>query len=262
MDLGLKNKTAIVMASSAGLGKAVATELAREGANIMISSRREDELKKVQAEIAKETGNEPAYTAADITNYDDIKNVVNSTVEKFGGVDILVNNAGGPPAGTFDKFDDEAWLNAINLNLLSYIRSIREVVPHMKKAGQGWILNCTSSGVKQALPNLILSNTCRMGVVGLSKTLCNELGSDNIRINVLAPGRIWTDRIAYLDGMRAEKMGVTLDEIKASTKKSISLGRYGDPAEFGRTAAFLCSGANTYTSGQTILVDGGLTTAY
>ena len=104
MDLGLKNKTAIVMASSAGLGKAVATELAREGANVMISSRREDELKKVQAEIKSETGNEPAYTVADITNYDDIKNVVNSTVEKFGGVDILVNNAGGPPGGTFDKF--------------------------------------------------------------------------------------------------------------------------------------------------------------
>lgn len=262
MDLGLKNKTAIVMASSAGLGKAVAAELAREGANVMMSSRREDELKKVQAEISEETGNEPAFTVADITNYDDIKNVVNNTVEKFGGVDILVNNAGGPPAGTFDKFDDDAWVNAMNLNLLSYIRSIREVVPHMKTAGQGWILNCTSSGIKQALPNLILSNTFRMGVVGLSKTLCDELGPDNIRINVLAPGRIWTDRIAYLDGIRAEKSGTTLDEIKESTSKTISLRRYGDPAEFGRTAAFLCSEANTYTSGQSILVDGGLTTAY
>lgn len=262
MDLGLKNKTALVMASSAGLGKAIATELARENANVMLFSPFQEELAAAQAEIKKMTGNEPSYTVGDITKAEDIEQAVKNTVDKYGSLYALVNNTGGPPAGTFDSFDDAVWQRAYELTLLSYIRAIRFVLPHMRKAGCGRILNSTSSSVKQVLDNLILSNTFRMGVVGLSKTLSQELGKDGILVNVIGPGRIGTARIAHLDSIRAEKAGTTVEEVMANTHKTIPLGRYGYPEEYGKLAAFLCSEANTYITGQMVLVDGGLTKAF
>ncbi|MDK2822835.1 MAG: 3-oxoacyl-[acyl-carrier protein] reductase [Clostridia bacterium] len=262
MDLGLKDKSVIVLASSAGLGKAAALEFAKEEANVMLFSPFEDELKEAQAEIKEATGNEPLYTVGDLTKYEDIKKVVNNTAEKFGTVHVLVNNTGGPPAGTFDKFDDEAWQKAYELTLLSFIRSIREVLPYMKKQGWGRIVNYTSSSVKRVLDNLILSNTFRMGVLGLSKTLSQELGPDNILINVMGPGRIGTARMDYLDKVRAEKAGITVEEVRENTCKGIPLGRYGLPEEYARLTVFLCSEANTYITGQTILVDGGMVKAF
>lgn len=262
MDLGLKDKAVLVMASSAGLGKAAAMEFAREGANVMLFSPFEDELKQAQAEIKEATGKEPGYTVGDLTIYDDIKRVVKATVEKFGPIFALVNNAGGPPAGTFDSFQDEAWQKAYDLNLLSYIRAIREVLPYMRQMGAGRIVNYTSSSVKQVLDNLILSNTFRMGVMGLSKTLSQELGKDNILVNVMGPGRIGTARIAYLDKVRADKAGITVDQVYENTIKGIPLGRYGTPEEYAKLTVFLCSGANTYITGQTMLVDGGMTKAF
>ncbi|RKL63569.1 SDR family NAD(P)-dependent oxidoreductase [Thermoanaerobacteraceae bacterium SP2] len=262
MELGLKNKSVIVMASSSGLGKAAALEFCREGANVMLFSPFEEELKTAQKEIKEVTGKEPLYTVGDITKYDDIKKVVKNTIDAYGTVYALVNNTAGPPAGTFDAFDDEAWQKAYELCLLSYIRSIREVIPYMRRNGGGRIVNYTSSSVRQVLDNLILSNTFRMGVVGLSKTMSQELGKDNILINVMGPGRMGTARIEYLDKIRAEKAGVTVDEVKKNTIKNIPLGRYGIPAEYGRVTAFLCSEANTYITGQIILVDGGMVKAY
>jgi len=262
MDLGLKSKAVIVMASSAGLGKAAALEFAREEAKVMLFSPFEDELKQAQAEIKEATGNEPSYTIGDITKYEDIKKVVNNTVEKFGTVHVLVNNTGGPPAGTFDKFDDEAWQKAYELTLLSFIRSIREVIPYMQKQKWGRIVNYTSSSVKRVLYNLILSNTFRMGVLGLSKTLSQELGPDNILINVMGPGRIGTARMDYLDKVRAEKSGITVEQVRENTCKGIPMGRYGLPEEYGRLTVFLCSEANTYITGQTVLVDGGMVKAF
>lgn len=259
MDLGLKDKAVLVMASSSGLGKAAATEFCREGAHVMLFSHDEAKLKTAQEEIKAETGNEPAYTVGDVTVYEDIKKAVANTVTHFGPIYALVNNSGGPPAGTFDSFEDEAWQKAYELNLLSYIRSIREVLPYMRKAGTGRIVNYTSSSVKQVLDNLILSNTFRLGVVGLTKTLSQELGKDGILINVMGPGRIATDRIKYLDSIRAEKIGKTMEDIYQDTIKSIPMGRYGTPEEYGKLTVFLCSEANTYITGQTILVDGGLT---
>lgn len=261
MELGLKDKAVLVMASSAGLGKAAAAEFSREGANVMLFSPSEDKLKAAQTEILAETGKKPAYTVGDVTKAGDIKQVVDRTVSLFGPVFALVNNAGGPPAGTFDSFSDDAWQKAYELNLLSYIRSIREVLPHMRRLGRGRIVNYTSSSVKQVLDNLILSNTFRMGVVGLSKTLSQELGKDNILVNVMGPGRIGTDRIAYLDKVRADKAGITVDQVYENTIKGIPLGRYGTPAEYAKLTVFLCSEANTYITGQTVLVDGGLTKA-
>lgn len=261
MDLGLKGKGALVMASSAGLGKAMALELAREGANVMLFSPFEEELKTAQADIKAAAGIEPAYTVGDITVYDDIKKVVQNTAAKFGSVDILINNTGGPPAGPFDGFDDNVWQKAFELTLLSYVRSIREVLPYMRQNQWGRILNSTSSSIKAVLDNLVLSNTLRAGVVGLSKTLSQELGKDGILVNVIAPGRIGTARTISLDQMRADKQGIALEDQIAQTAKIIPLGRYGSPEEYGKLAAFLCSGANTYITGQAILVDGGMVKA-
>lgn len=262
MDLGLKDKPVIVMASSAGLGKAIATEFAREQAKVMLFSPFEDQLKETQAEIKELTGNEPSYTIGDITKYDDIKKLVQNTINEFGSIYALVNNTGGPPAGTFDKFSDEDWQKAYELTLLSYIRTIREVLPHMRKNGGGRIVNSTSSSVKRVLDNLILSNTFRMGVVGLAKTLSSELGKDNILVNVIGPGRIGTARIDHLDKIRAEKAGITVEEVQNNTFKNIPLGRYGNPEEYGKLAVFLCSETNTYITGQTVLVDGGMVKAF
>jgi 3-oxoacyl-[acyl-carrier protein] reductase len=262
MDLGLKDKSVLVMASSAGLGKAAALEFSREGANVMLFSPFEQELKEAQAEIKAATGKEPAYTIGDITKPADIAAVVKDTAQKFGPIFALVNNAGGPPAGTFDSFADDVWQKAYELNLLSYIRSIREVLPHMRQLGQGRIVNYTSSSVKQVLENLILSNTFRMGVMGLSKTLSQELGKDNILVNVMGPGRISTARIAHLDKVRADKAGITVDQVYENTIKGIPLGRYGTAEEYAKLTVFLCSEANTYITGQTMLVDGGMTKAF
>jgi 3-oxoacyl-[acyl-carrier protein] reductase len=148
------------------------------------------------------------------------------------------------------------------LNLLSYIRAIRAVLPHMRKGGSGRIVNYTSSSVKSPLDNLILSNTFRMGVLGLTKTLASELGKDNILVNVLGPGRIQTARIEQLDGIRAKKSGLSLEQVQADTCKTIPLGRYGTPEEFAKLTVFLGSPANTYITGQTVLADGGMVKAY
>lgn len=262
MNLQLTDKPVIVCASSAGLGRAAALEFAREGAHVMLCGRREGELQKVVAQIKAETGRDAKFTRADVSKPGDIAALVDATVAAFGGVFALVNNSGGPPAGVFDQFDDAAWQAAFELNLLSYVRTIRAVLPHMRKTGGGRIVNYTSSSVKSPLDNLILSNTFRMGVLGMTKTLASELGKDNVLLNVLGPGRIQTDRIDQLDAMRAQKTGMTVEQVRADTFKTIPLGRYGTPEEFARLTVFLASPANTYITGQTMLVDGGMVKSY
>lgn len=262
MDLGLTGKSVIVMAGSKGLGKATALEFAAEGAKVVIGSRKEAELQAAVAEIKEKTNNpDVSYQVCDVTKPDDIRQIVAFAAEKNGGVDVLINNAGGPPAGGFDQFTDEDWQKAYELNLLSYIRAIREVLPLMREGGGGHILNFASSSIKQSLDNLLLSNTFRAGIVGLAKSLSQEFSQDNILINTLGPGRIATDRLQELDQMRADKLGKSFEEIKSANEKSIPMGRYGQPAEFAKQAVFLCSGANTYVTGQALLVDGGLVKA-
>ncbi|RKD76288.1 MULTISPECIES: SDR family oxidoreductase [Sinobaca] len=262
MDLHLQNKSVVVTASSKGLGKASALEFAREGANVLISSRNEDQLRQAVEEIKKETNNENVhYQVCDITDPASIKALVAKAVELHGTVDVLVNNAGGPPAGTFEAFEDEAWESAFHLNLLSFVRLIREVLPHMRSQKSGRIINFASSSIKQTLDNLVLSNTFRAGIVGLAKSLSQEVADDNILINTIGPGRIDTERVAQLDTIRADKQGKTYDEIRSNTEKSIPIGRYGQPEEFAKQVVFLCSGANTYVTGQTFVVDGGLVKA-
>ena len=262
MNLGLTDKSIIVCASSAGLGKATALEFAREGARVMLCSRRKAELERAAADIKAATGREPLYTVVDVTKPADITRLVDATAAAFGGIFALVNNSGGPPAGTFDQFDDATWQGAFELTLLSYIRTTRAVLPHLRAGGGGRIVNFTSSSMKSPVDNLILSNTFRTGVLGLTKTLASELGRDGILVNVLGPGRIYTERLEHLDGLRAAKTGQSVEQVRTDIAQTIPLGRYGTPDEFARTAVFLASPANTYLTGQALLVDGGMTKAY
>ncbi len=261
MNLGLTDKAVIVCASSAGLGKATALEFAREGARVMLCSRRESELRVAADEIKAATGNEPNFTVADVTKPAAIGQLIERTVAAFGGIFALVNNSGGPPAGGFEQFHDAAWQGAFELNLLSYVRTIRAALPHLRRS-RGRIVNFTSSSVKSPIENLILSNTFRTAVVGLTKTLAGELGPDGILVNVLGPGRIQTARLGELEQMRAEKTGVTIEDVRRDALKTVPLGRYGMPEEFAKIAVFLGSPANSYITGQTLLVDGGLAKAY
>lgn len=261
MDLGLKGKAVLVLASSKGLGRATALQFASEGARVMLTSRNEQELKRTAEDIQQQTGQEVHYIQADVSQGEDIKRLVDATLESFGTINVLVNNAGGPPAGKFEDFQDEDWYKAFDLNLLSYIRAIREVLPVMKKQQSGRIVNITSSSIKQPIDNLLLSNTLRLGVVGLAKTLALELAQDNILINTVGPGVIKTDRIIELDSIKAKELGVSLEEIQETKQGQIAIGRYGEPHEFAKTILFFGSFANTYITGQTLLVDGGLVKA-
>lgn len=261
MNLELKDKTVIVTAASKGLGKATAHQFAAEGAKVMLASRNADELVVTAEEIKAATGNEVSWLATDLTRAGDIDRLVAETLTRYGSIHVLINNAGGPPAGNFAAMDDAAWQQAFELNLLSLIRCTRAVLPTMKHQGFGRIVNFASSSFKQPLDNLILSNTFRTAIIGLAKSLATELAPDNILINTLGPGRIATDRVAFLDGVRAERTGTTPEEVKRLAEGQIPLGRYGQPEEFAKIAVFLGSGANTYVTGQALLVDGGLVKA-
>lgn len=257
MNLNLTGKTALVAASSQGLGRAIAEELLKEGANVMISGRDELKLQGVKKELMSIGEGAVEYKKTDITNPTDIKELVEETVQRFGTIDILVNNAGGPPAGTFESITDEVWQQSFELNLLSYIRLIREALPHLKKQG-GKIINIASMSVKEPIPGLIISNTFRTGIVGLSKTLASEFADYGILINTVAPGRIETDRVRHLNKVNADKLGITPEQVDDVAKKDIALKRNGTPEEFAKVVTFLASDGNTYMTGGTFLVDGGL----
>ncbi|MDV2684972.1 SDR family oxidoreductase [Alkalihalophilus lindianensis] len=262
MDIGLKGKSVIVLASSKGLGRACAELYVKEGAQVLLSSRNEVELENTVAEIEEATGVRPPYITCDISKPDDIKRLIETATALHGGIDVLINNAGGPPAGGFNAFEDADWQGAFELNLLSFIRAIRAVLPSMRERGAGRIVNIASSSIKEPVEGLILSNTFRTAIVGLSKSLAKELGGENILINTVGPGRIATDRVEALDHIRAAKLGLEYEEAKDQLTAAIPLGRYGTPDEFARTIVFLGSYANTYVTGQSMVVDGGATKAY
>ncbi len=257
MDLGLKGKVAIVAASSKGLGKACAFGLAREGARVVICARNESDLQKARDEIENNINGEVFAVRADVTKSEDIKNLVKATVEKFGTVHILVTNAGGPPSGYFENFSDDDWLNAFNLNFMSAVRLIREALPYMKTQRWGRIINITSVTVRQPIDTLILSNSIRMSVVGLAKTLALQLAKYNILVNNVAPGYTLTDRVKYVIDQRARETGKTFDEIKSELAKDIPLGRLAEPEELANLVVFLASEKASYITGATIPVDGG-----
>lgn len=261
MDLGLNGRVALVAASSRGLGRAVANGLAAEGAKVMISARDETALAQTAGEIREATGAEVDYYATDLTRVDDVRALVKHTAERFGDVDVLVSNAGGPPAGSFDTVSDEDWRGAFELNLMSAVRLVREALPHMRERGFGRIVNVASSSIKQPIEDLILSNTFRAGVAGLAKSLSFELARDGILVNTLGPGRISTERSASIDAAQAERLRVSVEEVRGGVESQVPLRRYGTPEEFARVAVFLASPANSYVNGQAFLVDGGMVRA-
>ncbi|MDQ0492824.1 SDR family oxidoreductase [Paenibacillus brasilensis] len=258
MNLNLKNKNVLVTASSKGIGRAIAEQFASEDANVMICSRNADLLKETAEDLRGRFDTNIYDKVADLTRKEDIMELVQTAVEAFGGLDIVITNAGGPPGGTFENTDDTLWEQAFNQNLMSVIRLIRCSLSFLKQSNSARIVNIASTSVKQPIDGLILSNTLRAGIAGLTKTLSNELAPYGILINTVAPGRIATDRTLYLDLLKSDALHTSVEEIQAQSKKSIPLGRYGQPDELAKMVVFLCSEANSYTTGQTVIVDGGM----
>ncbi|MDQ0429727.1 3-oxoacyl-[acyl-carrier protein] reductase [Planomicrobium stackebrandtii] len=258
MDLGIKEKVVVVMASSKGLGKATALEFAKEGATVIISSRSQQSLDATAAEIKEASGNQQVFShVCDVSKEQDIQEIFQFVVNQFGRIDVLINNTGGPKAGGFDAVEDADWYKAFDQNLLSYIRTSRTVLPYMKKQQFGRIINISSSSTKEVIDGLILSNTFRAGMVGFSKTLAREVAKDNILVNTVGPGRFGTDRVAELDQIAADKQGVPIEQIIQKSKANIPAGRYGDPEEFAKVVVFLASAANSYLTGQSLVIEGG-----
>lgn len=258
MDLYIKDRIAIVAASSRGLGKAVALGLAEEGVRLTICSRGKEALEKTADEIKSETGVEVLAISGDVSKPEDVKEIVSQTVKRYGTVHILVNNAGGPPLGDFLSFSPDDWQRALELNLMSTINLTREVIPYMRRQRWGRIINITSVAVKQPIDGLILSNTSRAGVIGFAKSISNEFARDNILVNNVCPGRILTDRIMHLAEERAKRGMVSTEEIINSWEKDIPLGRIGRPKELADLVVFLSSERASYITGATIQVDGGI----
>jgi len=257
MDLGLKNKVALVAASSQGLGRAVAEELAAEGASLVLCARDSRTLAETAASIAEKTNAHVLAVPADVTVAKDIKRLVDAGNEKFGRIDILVTNAGGPPAGRFEQLTHQQWEDAIRLTLLSAVELTRQVLPGMKERRWGRIINITSIAVKQPVENLLLSNSLRAGLTGFARTLANEVAPDGITVNNVLPGYTRTERLDELAQMMAEKQGISASEFRGKWEKEIPMGRLGEPREFAAMVTFLASERASYVTGTSIQVDGG-----
>ncbi|HEX8326336.1 MAG TPA: SDR family oxidoreductase [Hymenobacter sp.] len=257
MDLGLTGKVALVAAASKGLGRAVAEELAAEGASLVLCARGEEVLRATCAAISAATGVPVLGIAADVANPADVARVVQAATERFGRVDILVTNAGGPPAGTFDTLGAEQWDAATRLLLSSVVELTRAVLPSMKERGWGRILNVTSISVKQPVANLMLSNSLRAAVTGMARTLATEVAPFGVTVNNILPGYTRTERVVGLAEATAAKEGISADAATARWEAEIPMRRLGEPREFAALAAFLCSERASYITGTSVPVDGG-----
>lgn len=261
MDTGLSGRAAFVGGSSKGIGRAIATTLVREGCRVMISSRDEEHLKEAAAAIQAETGHEVSYVVCDMSKAEDIRSAIAKTAEGFKRLDVLVNNAGGPPTGTFEDLDDSYWSYAIDQNLMSAVRSVREALPLLKRSGNGRVINITSVAVKQPIDGLMLSNATRVAVVGMAKTLSRELAPFGITVNNVCPGNIATERLMTLIEERARRAGATLEDAVSIEEKRVPMGILGEPSDVANLVVFLASDGARYLTGATIQVDGGGTTA-
>ena len=258
MDLGLKDRVAIVAASSQGLGKAVALGLAREGAKLALCARTESTLNATAEEIRAATGADVLAKALDVTSCDAVRGFVAAAVERFGRVDICVTNAGGPPAKPFAATTVEDWQAGVNLNLMSTLYFAREVLPLMQKRQWGRLIAITSVAVKQPVEGLILSNAVRSAVSGLVKSLANEYGKYNMLVNNVCPGYTLTARLDSLSAKAAAAEGVDAAEIQKRWTTQVPLGRLGTPEEFANAVVFLASERASYINGVSLAVDGGL----
>jgi 3-oxoacyl-[acyl-carrier protein] reductase len=258
MDLGLTGKVALVCASSEGLGKASAMALAREGARLVICSRRNEAIREAAAEIHDRTGSEVLPLVADVSKAADCTKLSRQAMDKFGTIHILVNNAGGPPTGDIMTLTDLQWQQAHDLTLMSMVRMTREVLPPMVRQNWGRIVTIVSFVAKQPADELMLSVSIRPGILGLSKILSNQHAKHNITVNTICPGNIFTKRQEELSQSRAEAKKLSVEDYVALQAKNIPAGRYGRPEEIGEVVAFLASERASYISGVNLLVDGGL----
>lgn len=256
MQLGLNEKVALVSAGSKGMGRAIALAFASEGMKVAISARGKPALDATVAEVAAQ-GHGALAIETDVSRASDVQNMVSKTVSHFGRLDVLIVNAGGPPAKPFVEASEGDWEAAFNLTLMSAVRMIREALPHLV-ASRGNVITIESFSVKQPVNGLLLSNALRPGVVGMVKTLTDELGDKGVRFNNILPGMIMTDRSKHLAETRAKATGQSVDDVISQTSSSIPLRRYGEPEEIANLAVFLASSAASYITGTSILCDGGL----
>jgi 3-oxoacyl-[acyl-carrier protein] reductase len=259
MDLGIKNKVALVCASSQGLGRAAALSLAKEGVNLAICSRDEKRITETAHEIASETRVNVLPIAADLSHAEDSDNIIEKVIKEYGTIHILVNNAGGPPTGTITSLPDEEWKKGYNLTLMSMIRLTRAVLPMMEKQKWGRVVTIVSITAKQPVDELLISSTLRPGILGVSKVLANQYGKFGITVNTICPGYVLTKRQEELSRSRSAEQKVTMEEYLAESAKNIPLGRLGKPEEIGDVIAFLASERASYINGANLLVDGGQT---
>ena len=257
MDLGISGKVALVAASSRGLGRAVAEELAAEGCDLLLCARGAEALRETADAIRRTATGRVVDVAADLSDPSGVDRVLEAAMRELGRVDILVTNTGGPPAGPFESHSREAWQAAVRGNLDSVLDLTRGVLPGMKERRWGRIVNVTSIAVKQPVDNLILSNAVRAAVTGFARTLANEVAPFGITVNNVMPGYTATDRLVELAQRNASLKGTSEADERAAWERQIPMGRLGEPREFGAMVAFLCSDRASYTTGASIPVDGG-----
>jgi 3-oxoacyl-[acyl-carrier protein] reductase len=257
MDFGLSKRVALVAAASKGIGFAAARELAREGARVFLCSRDEGRAQDAAQQITAETGTECVGVRADVTNDGDARAFVELARERAGRVDILVTNAGGPPHATFEQADLEMYRSAFELNALSAIRLAQLVVPAMRAARWGRVINVTSISVKQPIEGLLLSNTVRAGLTGWAKTLSTEVAAEGVTVNNIAPGYTLTERQDELAAARAGTSGKTKEELIEMWASQVPMRRLATAEEIAAAIAFLASERASYITGVTLQVDGG-----
>jgi 3-oxoacyl-[acyl-carrier protein] reductase len=257
MDLGLKGRAAAVAAASRGLGRAVAHALAAEGASVALCGRDRSRVGEAAEAIAKATGARTLPIVADVGVPGDCRRFVDEAAAAFGRLDVLVTNTGGPRPGGFEAVADEAWEEAFQVTLKNVVHLVRAAVPHMRPNRWGRIVNIASLSAKQPIDGLALSNAFRPAIVGLAKTLANELGRDGILVNTVCPGYTRTDRLDEVVQASASRAGTTTEQVKAELAAGAPLGRIGEPEEFAAVVAFLCSERASYVTGSTLQVDGG-----
>ena len=258
MDLGLTGRVAVVGGGSKGLGRACADSLAQEGAKLAICSRNPQELEASAAEIRAATGAEVLAVPADLSRLEDIQRLIQATVDHYGRLDIAVANSGGPPAGRAADTDEETWARSIDMALSFFIRMGREATPHMRQQKWGRVVNILASSVYQPIDNLVTSGVTRLGAVAYAKSLADEVGRDNVLVNNVAPGFLMTERMRHIFETRSEETGQDLESVLDAGASRIPVGRFGRPEELGDFVTYLCSDKNTYVTGTTILVDGGV----
>ena len=258
MDLGLKDKRALVTGSTRGLGYATALLLAKEGCRVAINGRDEEKVKSATEKIQTEASTEVVGFAGDVSQISVPQMLIRQTVEAFGELDILITNSGGPTPGSIDSLDEVAWQKGIDSSLMAHVRLIKAALPYLRKSDSASVLTFTSYSVKQPIQNLLISNSVRAATVGLTKSLALELGREGIRLNSILPGWTMTERVKELMTFRAKNNNTSIEEETAKQTAEIPLGRMGQPEEFANAAVFLVSPAAAYIHGISLEVDGGI----